>query len=119
MRERTIHNTTFLPLLLLAVWVLYLVNDFAFRHGHITPDGRYFSHVHYSKDKDSKHSHSEDEYILLDILSNPTYLDVEIPEFLIKENPLTAFVECTSYYIFKYSHPKCGNNLLRGPPVLA
>jgi len=117
--DRIRHNTTFLPLLLLAVWVLYLVNDFAFRHGHITPDGRYFSHVHYSKDKDSKHSHSEDEYILLDILSNPTYLDVEISEFLLKENLLTSFIECASHYIFRYSNQLPINNPHRGPPAFA
>jgi hypothetical protein len=64
---------------------MYLTIDFAFRHGHVTSDGRFFSHIHYSQEKDGKHHHSEEELILLDVISNPSFLDAEWPEFTSQE----------------------------------
>lgn len=80
-----------LPICLIAIWGAYMLIDFAFRHGHVTSDGRYFSHIHYNKDKDSHHGHTEEELILLDILSNPSFLDVDWPDFESVEWVLVPF----------------------------
>ncbi len=105
--------------MLLAIWVLYLLNDFAFRHGHITPDGRYFSHVHYSQDKDGKHTHSEEELIFLDIISNPTYLDVQLPNITVTESKTSLSSELILLYQ-NFAFDVCIDlNLLRGPPCIA
>lgn len=96
---------------------MYLINDFAFRHGHITPDGRFFSHVHYDKDKDAKHSHSEEELILLDVLSNPTFLDVELPEFIANAFTKFPFVETLLICQSWISNYIISSYLLRGPPL--
>jgi hypothetical protein len=88
-----IRNSKLLALTPFLVWCMLLLNGLANRHHHIDGQGQVISHAHPIQQGEEDHDHTQEEFIFLDLISNPLF-QLEGLEVLIPEN--TAFV---SYYI--------------------
>lgn len=110
----------FLTILLPAIFCLYFNQAFnghyhKLSNGEIIYHAHPFQHQNNNKSPFENHRHSESEYIILALLSNPLVL---LGTFLVIINPLTILLKIDGYkpnrlfssYNYQYS------NVYRGPP---
>lgn len=86
------------------------------RHHHVDGDGNIIVHAHPVADQDGDHEHSEEEFHLLDIISNPLHTFDASPE-LPTETSYQLLYEVTIFFTSKAFMPTgVDANALRGPP---
>jgi len=101
----------------LFVWITILFNGVINRHYHYDLDGRIVSHAHPISQNDSDHTHSEEELLWLDLISNPIFLldncSPSIPTVATTEAP-SLFFEKTYTADYQRSRFTFG---LKAPPL--
>ena len=114
------YKLVFLTILLPAIFLLYF-NQVNNGHYHKLPNGEIVYHAHPFHHQDNhespfeNHHHSESEYIILALLSNPLTL---LCFFLVLTNPIKILCRKIEYQTtetfstYKYLSP----NVYRGPP---
>lgn len=106
-----------LPYILLGIWVLHMTFYSFYRHIHYSSEGRFISHVHFYEGDSDDHSHSDEDYEKLDIISNFNYFSEDVTVLGVLDYNTYFFNEISTLYGLWNHAYYINTNFLRGPPI--
>lgn len=106
-------------LLLLIIWGVMQWNGLANRHHHIDSKGNLISHAHPVQDGEGDHDHTSEEFVFLELISNPLF-QLAHPETCVPINlEVQFFIQQPIYSSFAIEKRESSSDFLRGPPFIS